>query len=177
MAEKLPTDRFDEIDSHTTRVGVHRAAPRKYRRLRFVLWSLLAVVALSGVGIGTVVVIDNGVFNSADDTTVATPTVVPTIDPSVPIIVLNGTPTADLDDSAAAELRAAGFTVESSSSADKNDLTESVVYYSSAEYEAVAQAAADTLGISKVEMSDSFASLGSNLTVVLGSDFVPTAVG
>lgn len=178
MAQKFPTDRFDEIPTDSARVGVHRAAPRKYRRLKFVLWTLLAVVVLSGVGIGAVVVVDNGIFNAADDTIAApTPTVAPTVDPNVPITVLNGTPTAGLDESAAAELTAAGFTVESSTSADKTDLTESVVYYSAAENEAVARGVAEALGIAKVTQSDAFDSIGSPVTVVLGTDFVPSPVG
>lgn len=177
MAEKFPTDRFDAIPEQTARVGVHRAAPRKYRRLTFVLWSLLAVVILSGTGIGAVIVLDNGVFSSADDTATVAPTVAPTVDPSVPITVLNGTPTDGLDESAAQELRAAGFTVESSTNADKSDIAESIVYYSAPQYEAAARGVAQALGIEQVRESTAFSSIGSNLTVVLGANYVPSAVG
>lgn len=178
MAEKFLPDRFDEPVSNRTRVGAHRAAPAKFRRLKYVGWSLLAVVALSAVGIGSVVAIDNGIFNAADDVTkVLAPTVTPTIDASVPITVLNGTPTGTLDESAATELTKAGFTVGSSTNADKQDVATSTVYYSSAQYQAVAQAAANALGIKSVKQSSSFDSIGSNVTVVLGTDFVPPAVG
>lgn len=178
MAEKFPKDRFDDLPAHPSRVGAHRAGPRSFRRLRYVLWSLLAVVALSAVGIGAVIVIDNGLFTAADDTASPAVTVSPTVDPSVPVTVLNGTPTDTLDESAADELRAAGFTVESSTNADKSDIAESIVYYSGAQFEAAARGVADTLGISAVKLSTAFStSISSNLTVVLGADYVPSAVG
>lgn len=177
MAEKFPADRFDAIPTESARVGVHRAAPRKYRRLKYVLWSLLAVAVLSGVGIGAVVVLDNGVFSSADDTATISPTVAPTVDPNVPVTVLNGTPTSTLDEAATKVLRDAGFTVESSTNADKSDVAESVVYYSGPQFEAVARGVAQALGISKVQQSTAFNSIGSDLTVVLGANYVPSAVG
>lgn len=178
MADKFPADRFDDITPGSTRVGAHRVAARKFRRTKYVLWTVLAVVLLSGLGIGTVVVIDNGVFSSADDTgSNVMPTPTPTVDPSVPVTVLNGTPTADLDSSAAEVLRTAGFTVESSTNADKTDIAESVVYYSAPEYEAVARGVAQALGISQVEQSTTFSAIGSNLTVVLGSDYAPAPAG
>ncbi|MGV1033848.1 MAG: LytR C-terminal domain-containing protein [Microbacteriaceae bacterium] len=178
MAEKFLPDRFDELPSHPARVGAHRAGPAKYRRLKYVGWSLLAVVVLSAVGIGSVVAIDNGIFSSADDaSSVLNPTVTPTIDPSVPITVLNGTPTDTLDESVADELTQAGFTIGSSTNADKQDVRQSIVYYSSAQYQAVAQGVANALGISTVKQSTSFDAIGSSVTVVLGTDFVPSAVG
>lgn len=180
MAEKFPTDQFDQLPEHPARVGVHRAAPRKYRRLKYVGWMLLAVVVLSGVGIGTVVVIDNGLFTAADDTAKAgaisaTPSA--TIDASVPITVLNGTSTSSLDESAAEQLTKAGFTIGSSSNSNENTLTESTVYYSAPQYESVARGAANALGITAVKQSTAFANIDSNVTVLLGSDFTPAAAG
>ncbi|MFM6974288.1 MAG: LytR C-terminal domain-containing protein [Agromyces sp.] len=178
MAEKYPHDRFDELPVHPERVGVHRAAPRKFRRLTFVLSAFAAIGLLTGLGVGAVVVIDNGIFSAIDDTAATpTPTVEPTVDASVPVTVLNGTPTSGLDVSAGDELTAAGFTVASTANADKSDVTESAVYYGSADLEAVARGVAQTLGISKVVASTMFSSIGSSLTVVVGTDFVPSPVG
>ncbi len=178
MAEKFPSDRFDQPTPHTQRVGAHRAPDRKYRRLKYVAWSALAAAVLAGVGIGAVVVLDNGVFTAADDTTHVVSTVAPSVDPSVPITVLNGTPTDTLDNSAAAVLTKAGFTVAASTNASQSNLTQSVVYYSAPNYLAVARAAADTLKISTVKVSTDFStSIGSNVTVVLGTDYVPSPVG
>ncbi|HLP23218.1 MAG TPA: LytR C-terminal domain-containing protein [Microbacteriaceae bacterium] len=178
MVEKFPTDRFDDLSEQSGRVGAHRPAPRPFARFVFAMWALLAVVLLSGVGIGAVVVIDNGIFSSADDSNSAMkPTVSPTVDPSVPVTVFNGTPTEGLEQSASDELTAAGFVIEASAAADKNDIVESAVYYTSPTYEGVARGVAEALGIGKVAQSAAFTSIGSNLTVVLGTDFVPSPVG
>lgn len=178
MAEKFPTDRFDHLPHHPERVGAHRAPARKFRRLKYVGWSALAVVVLAGIGIGGLVVIDNGIFNAGDDTAQsAASSVTPTIDPSVPITVLNGTPTGDLDDEAAATLKKAGFTVAANTNASQDNLTTSTVYYSDNSFLPVAQAVANSLGISTLKQSDQFSSIGSDVTVVLGTDFVPSAVG
>lgn len=177
MAEHFPPDRFDTLPEHPGRVGAHRARPPRFARLRFALWSALAVVTLSAVGIGAVIVLDNGVFSSADDTAVPTPSVAPTVDASVPVTVLNGTPTDTLDESAAEELQAAGFTVGSAANADKSDVEKSVVSYTAPLYEGAARGVAQALGITEVRQSSTFAAIGSNITVVIGADFVPKAVG
>lgn len=177
MAEKFPTDRFDQLPERPERVGVHRAQPRKFHRLKYVGWSALAVVILAGIGIGGLVVIDNGIFNASDDTAQILASVTPTIDPTVPITILNGTPTGDLDDEAAAALKSVGFTVASNTNASQDTIQTSTVYYSDSSFLPVAQAVANALGISTLKQSTQFSDIGSDVTVVIGADFVPAAVG
>ena len=178
MAEKFPQDQFDQLPEAGDRVGAHRAPERSFRRLKYFGWVALATVLVAGVGIGAVVVIDNGIFSAADDNSTPVSTIVPTVDPSVPITVLNGTSTDSLDDSASQVLKKAGFTVASSTNASQDNLTTSTVYYSGDSFQAVAEAAAQTLGISAVKQSTQFSTtIGSDLTIVLGTDYVPSTVG
>lgn len=180
MSANYPADRFDQVRTVSgSKPGVHRLGPRPYPALRQAGWYALAVVVLSGLGIGWLVRIDAGLFSGNADILsliAPTPEVTPLIDPTIPVSVFNGTPTDTLTAEAAASLKAAGLTVGLTTNADNRAITTSVVFYVSPGRLAAAKGVAKLLGISAVQQSDTYQSL-SEITVVLGSNFVPQPLG
>ena len=178
MAEKFEADIFDALPTHSGRVGAHRAPVKPFRGLKRLGIALAATVLLSGIGIGSIIAVNNNLFNPADVIPIAspTPTIEPMLDPSVPVTILNGTPTAELATQAADTLTAAGLTVEATANADTNSIAESAVYFVEPGQEAAARGVAQELGINVVNQTDGYA-LFSPITVVLGADFVPQVLG
>jgi hypothetical protein len=181
MAEKYPRDRFDEIPDDLQRVGAHRAPRPKGRAWIAVAWSALAVVVLVGAGIFGLSLVSgsisfHGTPNSSSagtptPTPTPTPTVTPTVDPSLSVNVLNGTTTEGLGGKVRDVLTQAGWKVGAVANADKQDLTQTVVYYSDPKNQAAALGAAKSLPGATVEESQAFADTGADLTVVVGSDY------
>ncbi|MRG61019.1 LytR family transcriptional regulator [Agromyces sp. CFH 90414] len=180
MAQKYPRDRFDRIPHGIERVGAHRAPQRPgYRWIRFG-WAALATVLIAGAGIAAVVVY-NGRLDFADEPQASQPaepvvTAEPTVAPDVPVTVLNGTATAGLAARAAETLQAAGIPVGATANASEQDLTESYVYYASADLEGAARGVAQALPETEVRLDPKFAEIGTPLAAVLGADYA-TATG
>ncbi|QTX03991.1 LytR C-terminal domain-containing protein [Agromyces archimandritae] len=179
MAEpEFPRDRFDSVPRGIERVGAHRAPVRRRGWVGFV-WAAAATVVLAGAGIVAVMMFNDRLDiaePSAASTGSPSPTVEPTIDAAVPVIVLNGTETAGLAAQAAEVLGGSGITIASTANADESDIAETVVYYVRPELEGAARGVAGLLPESEVKHAESFAEMGAEIVVVLGGDYA-TAVG
>jgi hypothetical protein len=181
MAEKYPRDRFDEIPDDLQRVGAHRAPRPKGRAWIAVGWAALAVVVLVGAGIFGLSLVSGSIsFHGAPNSSSAgtptptptpTPTITPTVDPALSVNVLNGTTTSGLGGKVRDVLTQAGWKVAAVANADKQDLTQTIVYYSDPKNQAAALGAAKSLPGATVEQSQAFADTGADLTVVVGSDY------
>jgi hypothetical protein len=179
MAQKFPRDRFDSIPRGIDRVGAHRAPARRGAGWIAFGWAALATVVLVTVGIvGVVIFNDRLNFGEAAATPTPEPvvTAAPTIAPDIPVLVLNGTTTSGLAAKAGDALTAGGVPVGSTANADKNDLTETVVYYATPDLEGAARGVAALLPEADVRMDAKFAETGTPLVVVLGSDYA-AAIG
>mgnify|MGYP000501253132 CR=1 FL=1 len=176
MAEKYPRDRFDEIPDSMHRVGAHRAPVRRRSAWAGFGWAVFATVVLAGFGIAAVMALDDRLFPSDVPVPVETPEAVataePTVDPSVPVTVLNGTTEAGLAASTAEVIAEAGFTVGVTANASENDIETTVVYYAREELEGAARGVAQAIGTTEVRISEEFAATGAELVAVLGADHV-----
>lgn len=187
MAEHYAKDRFDEIPDDLKRVGAHRAPPKPGRGWVVFLWAALATVVLVVAGIlGLFVLSDRVNFTDTSTSTAApeateTPVAVATIDPEAMVTVLNGTTTKGLATRAIAQLNEAGWTQNiTPGNASATDVTTTAVYYEDPSQEGAARGLAEALGVSNIQLSTQFqipVEEGEEpvlqLTVVLGSDFVP----
>ena len=179
MAKALK-DQFDDIPADLARVGAHRAPPRPGRGWITFAWAALftglfivagsfglnALRGLSFIGEAPT----SSVTPSAEVT--AEPVVDPaTIDPAraISITILNGTPTANLEDTAGAAL--AGWPVGALLVATERDEPTTVVYYGDPANEDVARGLVLALGVGEVRESTAYAA---PITIVLGTDYVGT---
>jgi hypothetical protein len=181
MAQKFPRDRFDSIPHGIERVGAHRAPARRGAGWVAFGWAALATVVLVAVGIGAVVVFNDRLnfgeppVNTPAPTPVAT--AVPTVAPDIPVTVLNGTSTSGLAARAGEALTAAGIPVGTTANASENDLTETVVYYATADLEGAARGVAAAIPEADVRLSEQFAEIGTPLVLVVGSDYAAATGG
>ena len=178
MAQKFPRDRFDSIPHGIDRVGAHRAPARRGSGWIAFGWAALATVVLIAVGIGAVMLL-NERLNPPVASPSATPLVTaePTLAPEIPVLVLNGTTTVGLAAAASETLVANGVPVSSTANASANDLTETVVYYATADLEGAARGVAQFLPEADVRLSEQFAATETPLVVVLGSDYATAISG
>ena len=184
----FPPDQFDEIPADLSRVGAHRAPPRRGRGWIRIAWAALATGVLIAAGLFGLSRIDPnfkldlpGAAASASATPSAsvTPTAAAITDPTkVPagltlsISVLNGSATDGLQDKAGDVIKAAGWPDPARANATERSEKTTVIYYRSADYEGVARGLAALLGVgADVKLSDAF--LGAPVTIVLGSDYTP----
>ncbi|MEY9952800.1 LytR C-terminal domain-containing protein [Leifsonia sp. EB34] len=183
MAEKYPRDRFDDIPDGLQRVGAHRAPRPKGRGWIAVGWAALAVVVLVAAGIFGLSLVSGSISfhgsaaspshssGTPTPTATPTPTIVPTVDPSLTVNVLNGTTTSGLGSKVADTLKTAGWKVGAVANADKQNLTQTIVYYSDAKNQAAALGVAQSLPGATTALTQDFAASGADLTVVVGSDY------
>lgn len=179
-----PRDQFDDLPDDLLRVGAHRGPAPKGRGWMAFGWASLATIVLVVGGIYGLSRFDasysfelpfGGETQAPESTDAPEETVTPITDPStivdreIDVTVLNGTTTPGLQTNAATVLQEALWTVGLVANASANDITESVVYYDTAENEDVALGVAQALGVTTVRLSDAFP--GAKITVVLGSDF------
>jgi hypothetical protein len=180
MAQKFPRDRFDSIPHGIERVGAHRAPTRRGAGWVAFGWAALATVVLVAAGIGGVVLL-NDRLNFGDPVVTPSPTPVatvpPTVAPDVPVTVLNGTTTAGLAARAGEALTAAGIPVGTTANASASDLTETVVYFATADLEGAARGVAQALPEADVRLSEQFAQIGTPLVLVVGSDYAAASGG
>ena len=181
MAQKFPRDRFDSIPHGIERVGAHRAPARRGARWVAFGWAALATVVLVAVGIGAVVVFNDRLNFGEPPVNTPTPTPVataaPTVAPDVPVTVLNGTTTSGLAARAGEALTAAGIPVGTTANASEQDLTETVVYYGTAELEGAARGVAAAVPEADVRLDAKFAEIGTPLVLVVGSDYAAATGG
>ena len=185
MPTTYPPDRFDEPPRDLQRVGAHRAPDKANSRLIAFGWSALATGLLVGAGVLGLAAFTNSInidlpFESGaalGPSESPAETVVPLLDPAVAITVLNGTATNGLANQVGDFLEAAGWGgaadgIGSRASAADQTVTATVVYYGDPVNEAAARALIETLGVGTISLSDTYPT--SPLTVVIGSDYVPT---
>jgi len=180
MAQNFPRDRFDTIPHGIERVGAHRAPQRRGARWIAFGWAALATVVLTGLGITWVVVANDRLdFSEAAPSASPTPVVTaePTVAPDVPVTVLNGTDTAGLAATAADALTAAGVPVGATANASENDITESVVYYATADLEGAARGVAQAIPGADVRLDAKFGEIGTPLVLVVGSAYAESVAG
>ena len=182
MATSYPEDRFDDIPKDLERVGAHRSPRKRGRGWIAFGWAALATIVLVAIGAVAIMLLNNGLdCRSRPDTSrVGDPDAprrppTPTQDPSVSITVLNGTATSGLAGQVADSLRAAGWTVGAASNADKQDYTDTVVYYADPTLEGAARGLAAAVPGADVQLSQDFADSGAQLVLVIGSDYQPPA--
>ncbi|MGI9822485.1 LytR C-terminal domain-containing protein [Agromyces sp. Marseille-Q5079] len=180
MAQNYPRDRFDSIPHGIERVGAHRAPQRRGARWIAFGWAVLATAVLTGIGIAGVVVVNDRVdFSEASPSTTPAPVVTaePTIAADVPVTVLNGTETAGLAATAGDALTAAGIPVSTTANASEADITETVVYYATADLEGAARGVAQAIPGADVRLDAKFGEIGTPLVLVVGSDYAESAAG
>ena len=186
MPTTYPPDRFDEPPRDLQRVGAHRAPDKGNSRIVAFGWSALATGLLVGAGVLGLAAFTNSINIDLPFETGAAlgpsespaETVAPLLDPAVAITVLNGTATNGLANQVGDSLEAAGWGgaadgIGSRASATDQTVTATVVYYGDPVNEAAARALVETLGVGTISLSDTYPT--SPLTVVIGSDYVPTA--
>lgn len=177
MSNTHPQDRFDEIPATEGRVGAHRRPPRPHARAIALAWAALATGVIVLLGFIGLLVIDNRVqFNdvfTAPTGIVETPTIAPTVDPSLPLTALNGTATEGLAARAGDVLASAGWTVSTVGNASTEDVAATTVYYTDPALEGAALGVAQSLGVGALSLTQDFAETG-QIVVVLGADF-PTS--
>lgn len=165
MSQKFPTDEFDSVAPHG---GRHRTRRTARDRVREFLRIMAASAAVGIVAIIGLKVADGSVqLNPAD--LIAPSTSTTTSVKSTGVTVLDGTTQAGLASKVAHSLLDAGWNVLT---ADNLGVTPEVpttmVYISSADFEAASKTLLKTLGSYKVEVSGTYAD---PITVVLGADF------
>ena len=188
MPPTYPKDRFDHLPHSLDRVGAHRAPGKKGRHWVAFWWALGATAVLIGLGVFGMASLNNKLniaipglsSSSATDTAAATdaatgvPAAVATVDPGLTVTVLNGTKGTGIAKDVGDLLSAAGWTVGALSNASTEDVTKTTVYYADATLEGAARGAAASLPGATVLLATDFATSGADLTVVVGSDFVPS---
>jgi hypothetical protein len=181
MADRYPTDRFDDIPVGG-RIGAHRAPPRRGGGWVRFAWAALATGILVAAGvIGLSLLGPSGdvglpfVPASASPSESVAPSVAPSLDAAVPITVLNGTTTTGLAGAVGDLLvdrgwGGAAIGIGTRAGADESDIRSTVVYYGDASHEAAAKALVEDLGVGVARQSDRYPE--SPVTVVLGYDYV-----
>lgn len=184
-----PRDRFDDIPADLSRVGAHRAPARRGRGWVAFAWAALAtgLLVLGGLyGLSRVnpaisfELPDLGGDAQPTASASAVPIAEPVTDPAavdpalkLSISILNASPTDGLQDVAGDQLAALKWPNPSRAVATARDEAETVVYFTSTDFEGVAKGLALALGVDpdNVELSDAF--FGAPVTIVLGADYVP----
>ncbi|WP_243062609.1 LytR C-terminal domain-containing protein [Humibacter sp. RRB41] len=181
MAEKYPTDRFDQVPDGLERIGAHRAPrPRGYGWI-WVAWCAGAVIVIVGLGALGIFAI-NGTLNvnlpfskttttTPTPTSTPTPTVTPAVNPALNVIVLNGTTESGLAADATTKLTAAGWKNITPANASSTDVKATTVYYSDPKNEGAALAVSKTLGNAPIQVTQDFVASGADITIVLGTDY------
>ncbi len=182
---RFPQDQFDEIPADLKRVGAHRAPARRGRVVLAMGWVVLVALVLAGIGVfalskflpGFEVSLPGIGAPPTDSATIppleeaapiTDPAAVPD-DVALSISVLNATEVEGLANVVGDLIADAGWPDPVRAAAASSDVTETVVYYHSAEYEGIARGLVELLGTGSVVLSDFFP--GAPVTVVVGADF------
>ncbi|HWH25183.1 MAG TPA: LytR C-terminal domain-containing protein [Pseudolysinimonas sp.] len=190
----FPSDQYDEIPTDLARVGAHRA-PRRRRGGIWFAWAALAtgVLVVAGVyGMSLMfpsIKLELPVLAGPDpaSTTGPSSSAAPVVEPASPttadpitptsplsISVFNGSATNGLQNTAGDALKDAGWSNPARANAANRAEKDTIVYYRSAEYEAIARGIVNTLGTGAIQLSDAFP--GAPVTVVVAADYA-TIVG
>ncbi len=175
-------DRFDSVPDDLLRTGAHRGPARKGAGWIAFAWAALATVVLVVIGLFALAVVNGKLDDlpffkpaaSPTPTPTPTPTASPLLNPTIPITVLNGTPSAGLANQVGDNLVAQGWGgaalgLGSRSNASTTDVKQTVVYYSDPANEGAARALVLSLKVGQIQLSDVYPE--SPITVVIGSDY------
>lgn len=170
----LSPDRFD-TRSKNVRVGAHRVVGRPRRFWIYLVSALLGIALLTAAGVIVVQVTGTTVSGLAEETTTPTqkpPAVQAELDPTAPVVVLNGTSMAGFGAVVDGLITQNGWgQILFSGPAASTDVQISAVFYSTPEDESAALALAKELGgVSTFQTSD-YDEYGARLVVLLGSDY------
>lgn len=172
-------DSFDKPQK-LRRVGAHRAPkPASAAWLR-ALWIVLATAALTALGIIFVVIGPENILfpqsNSGSQEAVTPEEELRGItDPATTVTVLNGTTTPGLGDEVAAIITDGPYgTVEFVGNSSDQTATISAVFYTTPEDEALAKGLGEKLGGMSYYLQATYASFGTQLIVLIGSDYKST---
>jgi hypothetical protein len=186
--DAYPHDRFDDLAPDLRRVGAHRAENPRIHALPLLLWCLGAVIVLTLAGVFISMIGSGRVVLFPPPTPTPTPEaiVVPVIDTSYSVLVLNATGERGSATAVKDLLVAAGWPPESVlPSQAGSDFPTTTVYYPLPEDEAAALGVVDVIGGGSIEQSTAYLpvddpgttevdeSAVKQLTVVLGRDRVP----
>ena len=189
----FPRDQFDDIPEDLARVGAHRAPAKKGRGWVRFAWAALATGLLVVAGLFGLSRLNPdinfaipGIGGGGGTTDLPTISSVPTVDPitdpttidpalGLTVSILNGSPTANLAQTAGKQLSTAGWPVGATANAATRDVTATTVYYNSADLEGYARGIALALGVNAVSLSDAYP--GAPITVVLGTDYTAPKAG
>jgi len=187
-------DRFDHLPHRVDRVGAHRAPGRRGRGWVAFWWALGATLALIAAGVFGILSLNNqlditipGISPSASgapasdapasdapasDAPAAAPTPEATVAPDLGVTVLNGSTSNGVAASAARTLTEAGWTVGTTANADSQDQPTTIVYFADPGIEGAALGVAQSLPGAQILLSNDFSDSGTQLTVVIGNNYV-----
>jgi hypothetical protein len=185
----FPPDRFDDLPRDSVRVGAHRAPRNRGATWRLVGIGAAACVVLVVVGLAGLAAIDDRleldipVLTAPPDGGPDGPTgpgesgvepITNAADATLPndftITILDGTGSMGRGPQAQSALDARGWPVGTVTQAAVSDIEETVVYYTSADLEAVARGMVELLdNVAEIELTDVFP--GAPITIVLGTDY------
>jgi hypothetical protein len=177
----IEKDRFDELPVSIDRRGAHRAPRETHPGIAFAWAALITGIIVS---VGTLAIFAfNGridivsfLFPAASNSSTAAASAGPTVDPAATISIFNGTEQNGLAVQAGDALKRAGFTVGSISSSSETTATKTIVFYFQKGNEGAAKGACQVLGAScTTKFTSAFAESGVPLTVIIGSDYLPSA--
>lgn len=171
-------DRFDEVPKRSprdARTGVHREVARPPFWGRWFLWMTVSIIILTVIGIFALAQWGRGANDTNEPAGGQESSEVKAraeLDPEATIGVINGTPTDGLGAAVSDEIvKEKWGDIEFVGSADSTDVKISAVFFSDPKFEPAAMALAEKLGGVSSYQNDSYASLGMNLVVVVGSDY------
>jgi len=179
-------DRFDSVPDELLRTGAHRGPHKKGRGWIAFAWAALATGVLVVIGVIGLAVVngkltDIPIFAASasatpsEATTVASaPTARPLLNATLPLTILNGTPTAGLANTVGDNLVKLGWAgaaagVGSRVNAATPDIKQTIVYYSNPANEGAARALVLSLKVGTIRLSSVYSL--SPITVVVGSDY------
>jgi len=169
-------DRFDAVERRA-RVGVHRVIGRPRRFWLYLVSALVGIVLLTGGGILALQMTGANLHNMGGSDTQAETTKKPVavkaeLDPTAPVVVLNGTGMGGFESIVDGAITQNGWgQILFSAPAAANDVQISAVFYSAPEDEAAALGLAKELGGVSTFQSSEYDEYGARLIVLLGADY------
>lgn len=181
MADKTEHDQFDDLAPGLERRGVHRAPARRGAGWIKFAWAALATGVLVVAGVGTLIVTSDSISMKDFESIFAVPvasatptpkaTAAPTVDPASLVSIINATGETGMATQAGDALTAEGWTVAAKTNSE-TVVEETMVYYVNPTFEGAARGLAQSLGVGGIKLTDKYADSNSQLTVVLGTDYL-----
>lgn len=178
--QTFPRDRFDDLPRVAGRVGAHRAENPRMRAGVVLLWAIVATIVLIGVGIFGSLIASGRVTLFPSPTPTAEPTaeIVPVVDTSYTVLVLNATDEQGLATQMKDTLLSNGWAEQNVTAGGAGGTFETTtVYYASEDAYPAALGLAEIVGATEVQFDPDYPLPGTaatQLTVVLGTGQLST---